>query len=55
MLAKDNNSTIMVTGYNGVKGPKVDPTIMGTNIAYLSENTETPVLVIKDARRRDNI
>jgi len=55
MLAKDNNTTIMVTGYNGVKGPKADPTIMGTNISYLSENTETPVLVIKDARRRENI
>jgi len=55
MLAKENNSTIMVTGYNGVKGPKADPTIMGTNIKYLSENTECPVLVIKDPRRRESI
>jgi len=54
MLAEDNNSTIMVTGYNGVKGPKADPTIMGSNVSYLSQNCEMPILVIKDAKRRSS-
>lgn len=55
MMAKENNSTIIVTGYNGVKGPKNDPSVMGSNVSFLSTNTETPILVIKDARRRDSI
>jgi hypothetical protein len=54
MLAEDNHSTIMVTGYNGIKGPKADPTIMGSNVSYLSQNCEMPILVIKDARRRSS-
>lgn len=43
----------MVTGYNGRKGPKADPTIAGSAIKYLAENSNMPVLVIKDPRRRD--
>ena len=42
----------MVTGYNGVKGPKADPTIAGTAIQYLAVNSTLPTLVIKDARTR---
>jgi nucleotide-binding universal stress UspA family protein len=42
----------MVTGYNGVKGPKADPTIAGSAIQYLAVNSTLPVLVIKDARTR---
>ena len=52
-LATENKATIMVTGYNGVKGPKADPTIAGSAIQYLSVNSVLPVLVIKDARRRE--
>ena len=38
----------MVTSYNGVKGPKQDPTIAGSNIQYLALNVTIPLLVIKD-------
>ena len=52
-LAKENKATVMVTGYNGVKGPKADPTIAGSAIQYLAVNSTLPVLVIKDPRRRE--
>jgi hypothetical protein len=42
----------MVTGYNGIKGPKADPTIAGSAIQYLTVNATVPVLVMKDPRPR---
>jgi hypothetical protein len=42
----------MVTGYNGVKGPKADPSVAGSAIKYLAVNSLLPVLIIKDPRRR---
>jgi len=44
---------MMVTGYNGVKGPKDDPSIAGSAISYLALNSALPVFVIKDPRRRE--
>lgn len=37
----------MVTGFNGIKGPKADHTIAGLSIKHLGENTTLPLLVIK--------
>ena len=51
-MAGNNKASVMVTGYNGRKGPKADPTILGTQVKYLTENSLLPLLVIKDARRR---
>lgn len=51
-MAADNQTTIMVTSYNGVKGPKQDPTIVGTTIQWLAINAKFPILIIKDARLR---
>jgi hypothetical protein len=31
-MAVDNNTSIMVTAFNGIKGPKADVTIAGSNI-----------------------
>lgn len=35
-MAQENNATIMVTGYHGIKGPKSDPTVAGSNITFLA-------------------
>lgn len=51
-LAHQNHATIMVTGYNGVKGPKADMTIAGSAVQYMALNSSLPVLVIKDPRPR---
>ena len=31
-MAVENNTSIMVTAFNGIKGPKADVTIAGSNI-----------------------
>jgi hypothetical protein len=41
-----------VVGYHGRKGPKEDPTVMGTAVQYLSVNSATPALIIKDPKTR---
>lgn len=51
-LAHQNKATIMVTGSNGIKGPKADPTIAGSAVQYLALNSTLPVMVIKDPRPR---
>jgi hypothetical protein len=51
-MAKEQHASIIVTGYNGIKGPKMDPTIAGTNIQFLALNASLPILVIKDPRLR---
>lgn len=51
-MAVDNNTTIMVTSYNGTKGPKSDPTIVGTTIQWLAMNAKFPIIIIKDPRLR---
>ena len=51
-MAVDNNTSIMVTAFNGIKGPKADVTIAGSNIQYLALNSTFPLLVIKDPRLR---
>jgi hypothetical protein len=35
-MAQLHSADILVTGYHGRKGPKEDPTIMGTAIQYMS-------------------
>ena len=51
-MAVENNTTIMVTGFNGIKGPKQDPTIAGSNIQFLALNANFPIVIIKDPRLR---
>jgi hypothetical protein len=38
----------MVVGFHGRKGPKEDPTIMGTAVQFLALNSAAPVLILKD-------
>ncbi len=46
-------------GFHGRKGPKQDPTVMGTAVAYLSLRTYCPVLIMKDpidrSKKKDGI
>lgn len=37
---------------HGRKGPKSDPTICGTTVKYLADNSTFPVIIIKDPRTR---
>lgn len=46
-----NKATVMVTGFNGRKGPKANHTVLGTQIEYLA-NQRLPLLIVKDPIRR---
>jgi nucleotide-binding universal stress UspA family protein len=52
-MANIHHADILVTGYHGRKGPKEDPTVMGSNVNHLSINATKPVLIIKDPHTRD--
>jgi nucleotide-binding universal stress UspA family protein len=51
-LAEDNHIDVMVVGFHGRKGPKADPTVMGSAVQYMSIQCKKPVLVIKDPHKR---
>ena len=42
----------MVVGYHGRKGPKEDPTVMGSAVQFMAVQCSIPVLVIKDPHKR---
>ena len=42
----------MVVGFHGRKGPKADPTVMGTAVQYLSVHSVAPVIIIKEPLSR---
>lgn len=41
-----------VVGFHGRKGPKADPTVMGTAVQYMATNTTQPILILKRPKRR---
>lgn len=47
-IAKERKCDIQVVGFHGRKGPKLDPTVMGTAVSYMSVNAVCPVLILKD-------
>jgi nucleotide-binding universal stress UspA family protein len=49
-ISKDNDASVVVVGFHGRKGPKADPTVMGSAVQYLSVETFKPVLIIKDPK-----
>jgi len=51
-IAKERHASIMVVGQHGRKGPKEDPTVMGSAVQYLSLHSVAPVLIIKDPKQR---
>jgi hypothetical protein len=53
-LAKDNHIDVTVVGFHGRKGPKEDPTVMGSAIQFMSIHSYTPTMIIKQAITREN-
>jgi len=51
-MATANNSSIVVIGGHGRKGPKADETVLGSAIQYLSLDFRMPCLIIKDRKPR---
>ena len=43
-----NNAHVCVVGWHGRKGPKLDPTIMGSAVQYAGINATVPVFILKD-------
>ena len=48
---KNGDKVIMCVGFHGRKGPKEDPTVMGSAVSFMSINCPTPILIIKDPHR----
>lgn len=38
----------IVVGYEGRKGPKEDPTVMGSAVYYMGVHAKAPVFILKD-------
>lgn len=51
-LAKSSKSHLMVVGWRGRKGPKEDPSIMGSAVTYLGLEAVCPVAIIKEKKTR---
>eukprot|EP00356_Strombidium_inclinatum_P009114 CAMPEP_0170491374 /NCGR_PEP_ID=MMETSP0208-20121228/10906_1 /TAXON_ID=197538 /ORGANISM="Strombidium inclinatum, Strain S3" /LENGTH=286 /DNA_ID=CAMNT_0010766939 /DNA_START=21 /DNA_END=881 /DNA_ORIENTATION=+ len=52
-IAETEKASICVVGFHGRKGPKADPTVMGSAVQYLSTESKTPVLIMKDPKTRE--
>jgi len=51
VLAKEAiecKATLTIVGMHGRKGPKADPTVMGSAVQYMALNCPTPMLLIKE-------
>mmetsp|Transcript_18336 Transcript_18336/g.21085 ORF Transcript_18336/g.21085 Transcript_18336/m.21085 type:complete len:162 (-) Transcript_18336:407-892(-) len=53
-IAKENNSDILALGYVGRKGPKEDPTLLGSAVEYMAHHPVCPALVIKREEKRES-
>lgn len=55
--AEDNKVDVTVVGFHGRKGVKMDPTVMGSAVQFMSINSTTPTLIVKqplDRKERPN-
>ena len=50
--AQRNKAHVCVVGYHGRKGPKKDPTVMGTAVQYMGLHATVPVFILKDPIKR---
>jgi nucleotide-binding universal stress UspA family protein len=46
-MARDHQASLMVVGWQGRKGPKEDPTLMGSAVQYIGIEAACPVAIIK--------
>jgi hypothetical protein len=47
IMAEERNTTMLVVGYHGRKGPKSDPTVLGSAVQHLGVNSYCPVAIVK--------
>lgn len=52
-IATKRKVDISVVGFHGRKGPKADPTIMGSAVQFMSVNTTQPIMILKRPKRRN--
>lgn len=52
-IATKRQVDLSVVGFHGRKGPKADPTIMGSAVQFMSINTTQPIMILKRPRRRN--
>jgi hypothetical protein len=53
-IATEKKVDVTVVGYHGRKGPKEDPTIMGSAVQFMAQNSGTSIIIIKDGLNRSN-
>lgn len=53
-LASEREASMMVVGYHGRKGPKSDPTVLGTAVQFLGVEAAAPVAIVKVRNCRQN-
>ena len=51
-IADHTKSDVLVLGYHGRKGPKEDPTLLGSAVEYMAHNPVCPALIIKSKEER---
>uniref|UniRef100_A0A7S3KLE1 UspA domain-containing protein n=1 Tax=Euplotes crassus TaxID=5936 RepID=A0A7S3KLE1_EUPCR len=51
-IAKETETDILAIGYHGRKGPKEDPTLLGSAVEYMAHHPVCPTLVIKTKEDR---
>ena len=51
-MAVNDKADIIVVGMHGRKGPKADPTVLGSAVQYMSLNYICPILIVKDRTLR---
>lgn len=47
-MASTLKADCIVIGFHGRKGPKADPTLMGSAVSHLGLKAECPVIIVKD-------
>ena len=53
-MARNLLAEVVVIGFHGRKGPKADPTLMGSAVSHLGLNTDCPVIIVKDKKLRSD-
>lgn len=51
-ITERSNCNILALGYTGSKGPKQDPTLLGSAVEYMAHNPVCPALIVKSNEDR---
>jgi len=53
-VVSSSEASMLVVGYHGRKGPKQDPTVLGSTVSLLGVNSACPVTIVKVRNTRSN-